>query len=137
MTRPHDDRFPVNTEEKYFIARFAAAYRPTPLTPAQRARFDAQIWDRLHTSAPKRHLVSVVATLALASVIAWLTVTGWPLLLPQEKPKAGTVVVQAIRTTAWEDDLLFPLESTEAIEHDDEAMLPDDYLAIAQTFLGS
>lgn len=135
MTRPHDERLPLHTEEERFIARFADAYRPAPMTSAQRTRFDAQIHHRLHTSTRKRQLVPVFATLALVSVVIWLTITGWLPLLPQEGKKAATVVVQARRSTTWEYDLLFPLESPEAIERDDEAVLPDDYLAIAQAFL--
>jgi hypothetical protein len=135
MKRPPEERPQLDGAEQQLVTRLAAHYTPTPLTPSQRAASDAALWARLQKRSRQKLLLPALATVATALLVAWLTVPGLFTSRPQENSIPGTGVVETRRAAPWEYELLYPRELTDTADQDDSAMLPEDYVAIAQVFL--
>jgi hypothetical protein len=133
--KPSEERPQLDREEEQFIKRLATHYAPTPLSPAQRVTFDAALWARLQQRSRRTLLLPAVATVATAMVVAWLTLPGLFTPRPRASSGPGTGVVETRRAAPWEYELLYPRELTDTADQDDRAILPDDYMAIAQVFL--
>lgn len=108
-----------------FLERLAEHYRPEPLGPAQRARFDARLRERIErrrrAPAWMPSLAGVTAALALAF---WL----WPAATPPPQPGVDLAALGA----GWEADVLLADEDAPLAEED---YLPDEYQAIAFAFI--
>jgi hypothetical protein len=119
--------------QEQFIARLAAHYTPTPLTPTRRVVLDEALWARLRRPL-RTKLVPALATVAVGIVVAWLTVPG--LFTPM--PRGGEArlsVGETSRSVQWAYELIYPRDFTGATEGDDSTIFPDDYVVIAQVFL--
>jgi hypothetical protein len=130
MSPNHD---PTNDREREprFVRQLAEHYRPEPLGPAERARFDARLRERVErdhrAAAWLPSLAGVAAALALA---LWLWPAGPP--TPETHVVAAADLPSDASDTRWETDVLLVDEDATLAEED---YLPDDYQAIAYAFI--
>jgi|SRR5262249_30748947 len=135
MTEPCDERPQLDRAEEQFVARLAAHYVPKPMPPARRAAWEATLWARLQAPRRRIWLTPALTTVAIAVVVTWLIL---PRLFMSVSRWGGEPHISAIGTPSlaqWGYELIYPRELTGATEHDDSAILPDDYRMIAQVFL--
>ena len=134
MTQPRDEWSQLDHVEEQFVRRLAAHYTPEPLTPARRVALDEALWARLQRQPRQMQLTPALATIAVAMLITCLTWSG--LFMPPAHQGGPSVSTPAMSSTEpWEYELLYSRELTGTAEHDDGAILPDDYLVIARVFL--
>jgi len=134
MTEPCDERPQLDRAEERFVARLAAHYVPKPMSPASRVAWEAALWTRLQKPRRRMWLAPVLATVGVAVVVSWLTLPR--LFMPM--PRGGEPRISTVETSSlaqWAYELIYPRELTGASEHDESAILPDDYRMIAQVFL--
>ncbi|HVH06154.1 MAG TPA: hypothetical protein VNE71_09175 [Myxococcota bacterium] len=110
-----------------WLERVRDGYAPPPVTPAQRAAFDARLRERIES--PRRGLpwlpLSVGAGLATAALAA---------LLVRRAPVATAPAGVAAADDEWAGEIL--LEDGSAYGDDDpEDALPPQYAAIASAWL--
>jgi hypothetical protein len=136
MTVNRGERTPLRSEDEEFAERLSASFSPAPLSPAQRAAFDAALAERL-ARRPSRLLVPVLAGAAAAAAVAlaWLLAPGAFDSAPTGRAGAGNVVADASDEASWELELLDPNALTNAGYPEDAEPLPADYAAIAGIFL--
>jgi hypothetical protein len=133
MTKQRDEQPQRDSDTEQFIARLAAHYTPTPLTPSRRVVLDEALWARLQR--PRRtRLVPALATVTAGILVAWLTLPGLFTPAPRGGDPRGSVV-EAPRNVQWASELIYPRELTGATERDDSPLLPDEYRVIAQVFM--
>ena len=134
MTQPRDEWPQLDHAEEQFVRRLAAHYAPQPLTPARRVALNAALWARLQRPPRQTRLTPALATAAVAMLITCLSWSG--LFMPPAHDGGPSVSISAPSSTEpWEYELLYSRELTGTTERDDGAILPDDYLGIAQVFL--
>ena len=134
MTQPRDEWPQLDHTEEQFVRRLAAHYAPKPLTPARRVALNAALWARLQRPPRQTRLTPALATAAVAMLITCLSWSG--LFMPPAHDGGPSVSISAPSSTEpWEYELLYSRELTGTTERDDGAILPDDYLGIAQVFL--
>ena len=134
MTQPRDGRPQLDHVEEQFVRRLAAHYAPEPLTPARRVALDDALWARLQRQPRLTRLIPALAPVAVAMLLTCLSWSG--LFMPPAHEGGPSVSTPAMSSTEpWEYELLYSRELTGTAEHDDGAILPDDYLVIAQVFL--
>jgi hypothetical protein len=134
MTQPRDEWPQLDHTEEQFVRRLAAHYAPQPLTPARRVALDEALWARLQRQPRQMRLTPALATVAVAMLITCLSWSG--LFMPPAHDGGPSVSISAPSSTEpWEYELLYSRELTGTTERDDGAILPDDYLGIAQVFL--
>ena len=134
MTQPRDERPQMDRAEEQLVRRLAAHYAPEPLPPARRVALDEALWTRLQRQPRLTWLTPVLATVAGAVLITWLTWSD--LFLPPAREAGPSVSKSALSSTEpWEYTLLYAPELSGTAESDDRAILPDDYLVIARVFL--
>ena len=134
MTQPRDEWPQMDHAEEQFVRRLAAHYAPKPLTPARRVALDEALWARLQRQPRLTRLTPALATVAVAMLITCLSWSG--LFMPPVHDSGPSVSTSAPSSTEpWEYELLYSRELTGSAERDDGAILPDDYLGIAQVFL--
>ena len=134
MTQPRDEWPQLEHAEEQFVRRLAAHYAPKPLTPARRVVLDEALWARLQRQPRQPRLTPALATVAMAMLITCLSWSG--LFMPPAHDGGPSVSISAPSSTEpWEYELLYSRELTGTTERDDGAILPDDYLGIAQVFL--
>jgi hypothetical protein len=134
MTQPRDEWPQLDHTEEQFVRRLAAHYAPQPLTPARRVALNAALWARLQRPPRQTRLTPALATAAVAMLITCLSWSG--LFMPPAHDGGPSVSISAPSSTEpWEYELLYSRELTGTTERDDGAILPDDYLGIAQVFL--
>jgi len=140
--RPQLDRVeegpsgPAPTQSRQqFVTRRAAHYVPKPMTPARRVAWEAALWTRLQEPRRRTWLAPVLTTVVVAVVVCWLTLPRLFMPMPRGggEPRISTVETPSL--TQWAYELIYPRELTGASEHDESAILPDDYRMIAQVFL--
>ncbi len=134
---------PPERADAEFVKRLADHYAPSPLSPSQRAVWDAALTARLE----KRRRAAVLPGLATAALAAALVfgLGGWFGLEtddPSVRPDPGvsatetrTLVVSAEDSVSdllddWEYLLAF-----QPADDGEDGQLPDDYMAIASIFL--
>ena len=134
MTQPRDEWPQLDHAEEQFVRRLAAHYAPKPLTPARRVVLDEALWARLQRQPRLTRLTPALATVTAAMLITCLSWSG--LFRPPVHDDGPRVSISATSSTEpWEYELLYSRELTGTAERDDGAILPDDYLGIAQVFL--
>jgi hypothetical protein len=134
MTQPRDEWPQLDHAEEQFVRRLAAHYAPKPLTPARRVALDEALWARLQRQPRQTRLTPALATVAVAVLITCLSWSS--LFMPPAHDGGPSVNISVMSSTEpWEYDLLYARELTGIDERDDGAILPDDYLGIAQVFL--
>ncbi len=134
MTEPCDKRPQLDRAEEQFVARLASHYAPKPMLPARRAAWEAALWARLQAPRRRIWLTPALTTVAVAVVVTWLILPRLFMLVT----RGGVSHISAIGPPSlaqWGYELIYPREFTGATEHDDSAILPDDYRMIAQVFL--
>lgn len=134
MTHSRDEWPQLDHVEERFVRRLAAHYAPEPLTPARRVAFDEALWARLQRQSRQPWLTPALVTVAVAVLITCLS---WPgLLMPPAHDSSPPINTTALSGTGpWEYELLYAHEFSGTAEHDDGALLPDDYRVIARVFL--
>src|SRR5919108_4580926 len=134
MTQPRDEWPQMDHAEEQFVRRLAAHYAPKPLTPARRVALDEALWARLQRQPRLTRLTPALATVAVAVLITCLSWSG--LFMPPAHHGGPSTSISALSSTEpWEYELLYARELSGPAEHDDGAILPDDYLGIARVFL--
>ena len=134
MTQPRDEWPQLDHAEEQFVRRLAAHYAPKPLTPTRRVALDEALWARLQRQPRLLRLTPALASVAVAMLITCLSWSG--LFTPPAHDGGPSVSIVALSSPEpWEYELLYARELTGTAEHDDGAILPDDYLSIAQVFL--
>lgn len=135
MTEPCDDRPQLDRAEEQFVARLAAHYTPSPMSPARRVAWEAELWGQLQKPRRRMWLAPALTTVAVAVVVAWLTLPRLFMPVPRGggEPRIGAVETPSL--VQWVYELISPHELTGATERDESAILPDDYRMIAQVFL--
>lgn len=118
--------------DRHFAERVSEHYRPKPLEPAQRARLDAELRDRIHRRrrAPIWVPAVVGAGAAAALALAWWASPVADTLLPSQRTPAE--IAWSAENTDWETDVLLVDANVVLLE---EAYLPGDYEAIALAFI--
>ena len=134
MTQPRDEWPQLDHAEEQFVKRLAAHYAPQPLTPTRRVALDEALWARLQRQPRQARLTPALATVAVAMLITCLTWSGL-FTSPAHDGGPSVSIVALSSPEPWEYELLYARELTGTAEHDDGAILPDDYLSIAQVFL--
>ena len=134
MTQPRDEWPQLDHTEEQFVRRLAAHYAPKPLTPTRRVALDKALWARLQRQPRQTRLTPALATVAVAVLITCLSWSS--LFMPPAYDGGPSVNISVMSSTEpWEYDLLYAPELTGIAERDDGAILPDDYLGIAEVFL--
>ena len=135
MTKPSDERPQLDRTDEQFVARLAAHYLPTPMSPARRIAWEEALWARLQRPPWRVWLAPALTTVAAAVVVGWLSL---PRLFMSMPGGGGAPHIGAVGTPSlaqWEYELIYPHELTGAPERDESALLPDDYRMIAEAFL--
>lgn len=135
MTEPCDKRPQLDRAEEQFIARLAAHYVPAPMPPARRTVWEAALWARLHRPRWRLWLAPALTAVGMAVVVAWLTLPRLFMPMPHGVGAPYLSVVGTPGFGQWAYELIYPRDLTGATEHDESAILPDDYRLIAQVFL--
>ena len=135
MTKPWDEQPQLDRAEEQFIARLAAHYVPTPMSPARRVAWEEALWARLQGRPRRMWLVPTLTTVGVAVMVAWLTLPRLFMAVPGGRGEARLSVGGMSSLGQWAYELIYPRELTGATEHDDSTILPDDYRMIAQVFL--
>ncbi len=139
----HDDTLPLTDADQAFVATLAAAYQPDERHPARDLAFDRALAARLE-GRPRRAWARwpVGLTLAAAAAVLVWVVAPRPASTPTPDPGAvgGALAVGTPPTAppaaaqgdleATSDPVLALLTPTDA-DVDDDALYPDDYLALA------
>jgi hypothetical protein len=119
----HTDR--ERESSQHFVERLAEHYRPEPLGPLERARFDARLRERIER---RRRAPAWVPS--LAGVAAVLALIWW--VWPAATAPSPAAVDRAASDASWEADVLLVDADAELAE---EEYLPDEYVAIAFAFI--
>lgn len=136
MTANQDERTPLRAEDEEFAERLAASFSPAPLSPARRAAFDDALAARLERRRSRLLLpVFAAAAGAAAAALVWLAAPGVFDPAATGREAADDAVAEASAAARWEFELLDLDSLTAADDADDLERLPDDYAAIAGTFL--
>ena len=142
MTANRDEGTPIRGEDEEFAERLAANFSPAPLSPAQRAAFNEALVARpLRHDPPvvgcSRLLVPAIAAAAgaAAAALVWLAAPGALDPTATGRGAADDVVAEASAAARWEFGLLDLDSLIYSDDVDDLEKLPDDYAAIAGTFL--
>jgi hypothetical protein len=137
MTVNRDEGTPLRAENEEFAERLAASFSPAPLSPAQRAAFNEALAARLERRRRSRLLVPALAAAAgaAAAALVWLAAPGAFDPTATGGRAADDVVAEASAAARWELGLLDLDSLIDADDVDDFERLPDDYAAIAGTFL--
>lgn len=143
------ERHPDADADRRFAERLAAHYRPQPLDPAARTRFDATLRERLERRPGLPAWLPVLASAAAALVLFWW---AWPAATPtNDAPESlPRVAVQVQAPTApatqtpdaaaspalqdWSADVLLA-DATDTGTPSEESYLPDEYVALAVAFI--
>ena len=120
-----NERAPLDPEDKDFVDRLAAHYRPPPLTSAKRVAFDEALRARIERPQRRGFFVPALATAAMAALV-WVTFSP---RLEGDESNPGVASV-------WGNELFLSSDVSPLDDRDDSEVLPDDYLAIASLFLG-
>lgn len=125
MTPREPQRPELEPGDERLLARLREAYRPEPLTRAQRAAFDAALQARLE----RRRVRLWMPVLALGAAAALLSLV---LVAPEREPAGAGPRVAALEHEAWAAELL--LSDGAGYGEEDAAAgddLPPQYAAIA------
>jgi len=133
MKRPPEERVDLAPEEREFVERLAASFRPAPLAARSRAAFDAALAERIARRRVRRRWIGLgglpaAAAAALAGV--WLVLGDAP--APRTEPETRSALFPA---QAWEEEVLLLDASSEPEADADLQVLPEEYLAIASAML--
>jgi len=121
-----------------FAERLAFHYRPEPLSPRARARFDAALHARLERPPARPAWLPGLAGVAAALALLWW---AWPAPAPEgnalgSAPAAlaadARADVEQPGETDWQADVLLTDADSSL---DEEEYLPDDYLVIAYALI--
>jgi hypothetical protein len=123
MSDEHDELTP---HQRRFLARVVDAYQAPRRSPERSAAFQREVEARIARARVPRWVPALAGAVATAA-IAWLAV-GIGLERGASVPREGEERV------ATAEEAILALSTDE--ESSDEA-LPDDYVAIANVFLGS
>ena len=147
MSTASTHRSPGQTDTE-FVTRLADHYAPPPLSPGQRAAWDARLAARLETRR-RAALLPGLATAALATALVF-GLGGWFGFESGDSPVRPAPVVSATQTrtlvVSAEDSVsdlpddweyLLALQPADEEEAEQPGLLPDDYAAIASIFLES
>jgi hypothetical protein len=126
----HDDA------DRRFAERLAVHFTAEPLSPQQRARFDARLRERIERRGNVRRALPALAG-AVAAAVAALAFGLWPAAVPEPGSTPAVVAEQPSEASpevfeGWEAEVL--LAGT-GVTLDEEGYLPDDYVVIAAAFL--
>jgi hypothetical protein len=135
MTRPCDERPPLDRTEEQFVARLAAHYTPTPMSPARRHAWEEALWARLQRPRRRMWLAPALTAIGVAVVVGWLTLPRLFMPMPGGGGEPHISAVERPSLAQSEYELIYPHALTDASERDDSAILPDDYRMIAEVFL--
>jgi ferric-dicitrate binding protein FerR (iron transport regulator) len=119
--------------DRRFAERLAEHYRPEPLDPAQRARFDAALRQRFERRQWAPAWVPALTGVAAALALGWWI---WPAATPPMDSGTGVAPVamaSSLEASEWEADVL--LTDTDETLAAEEAYLPDEYVALAVAFI--
>ena len=142
MSTASKHRPPGRTDAE-FVKRLADHYAPSPLSPGQRAVWDAALTARLET----RRRAVVLPGLATAALAATLVfgLGGWlgfetddPAVRPAPVVSATQTQTLGVSAEDSASDLLDDWEYLLALQpadDEEDGQLPDDYAAIAHIFL--
>jgi hypothetical protein len=134
MSSPNDDRPKLTPEDQEFVERVAASYAPPPMAAAERAAFDEALFGRVRRKHATRRWLTLAwlpAAAAAGLAAVWLF-SGWP---GSEGPAPSQEIAPALSARAWEEELFLDTGLFESEQPDDSELLPEEYLAIASTFL--
>jgi hypothetical protein len=133
MKRPPEERVDLAPEEREFVERLAASFRPAPLAGPERAAFDAALAERIARRRVRRRwtgLAWLPAAAAAALAGVWLVRGDAP--APPSAPETRSALFPA---QAWEEEVLLLDASFESEADADLEVLPEEYLAIASAML--
>ena len=134
---------PSGQTDAEFVKRLADHYAPSPLSPGQRAAWDAALAARLE----KRRRALVLPGLATAALAAALVfgLGGWfgfetddPSVRPAPGVSATAARAPVVASQESASDLLDDWEyllAFQPADDEEDGLLPDDYAAIASIFL--
>jgi hypothetical protein len=129
MKRPPEERVDLAPEEREFVARVAAGFRPAPLAAPERAAFDAALAERIARRRARGRWLGpgwIPAALAAALAGVWLATGGPPAPPDAPQPRGALFPAQA-----WEEEVLLLDASFDSEAEADLQVLPEEYLAIA------
>jgi hypothetical protein len=135
MMRLPDDRPPLDREEARFIEYLASHYTPPPMSAAKRVALDAALWARLRGRSRRIRWVPALATVAVVGIVVWFVMIGRVTQLPKGGREPGDGRIAVPRIVPWEYEFIFPPQPSAGDAQDENPVLPDDYVAIAQVFL--
>lgn len=142
MSTPTGHKLPERVDAE-FVKRLADHYAPSPLSPGQRAAWDAALTARLE----KRRRAAVLPGLATAALAAALVfgLGGWfgletddPSVRPDPGVSATAARAPVVASQESASDLLDDWEyllAFQPADDEEDGQLPDDYAAIASVFL--
>lgn len=130
----HTDRDPGL--DRHFAERVSEHFQPEPLAPSERARFDAELRERIH--GRRRAPIwapALVGTAAALALLWWASPIAEP--IPQSERASEVAASSQVDSASeipsnWEAEVLLVGADAVVLE---EAYLPDDYEAIALAFL--
>ena len=135
MTDEQRDRPSLSPQERRFVNRLNAAYRPLPMTARRRAALDARVRRKL--DKPRWHGPLVLGFTVASIVTAFLWV-GLPSVVNKTTSDSSVASVDGFLPDAWERRLFYGDVSDITIEEDESGvLLPPEYAAIESIFLES
>jgi hypothetical protein len=129
MSTPTPDRPDLTREEEEFVRKLAGTYVAPELSPQERIAFHARLEERIGRRHRFEHWRPVFAGAAIAAALAVLVFARSGTVSPPPGPAA----VNVASTTAENVILALATGAPEGQEKE----LPEDYLAIADVFLGN
>ena len=133
MKRAPEKRLDLEPDEREFLERLAASFRPAPLAASERAAFDAALADRIDRRRIRRRWIGLgwlPAAAAAALVGVWLVAGNGA--APPTAPETTSALFPA---QAWEEEVLLLDASFESDAETDLQVLPEEYLAIESAML--
>jgi hypothetical protein len=131
MTSPRDERAPLEGAKEEFVDRLAEVYAPEPMTAGERVAFEAAIRDRLARPRRRPVLIPAIGAAAAAALLWWVGSQS-----VDSVPAPAGEKFAAVPAGSWEDELFLSSDLSASEDRDESRTLPDEYLAIANAFLG-
>lgn len=127
-----------DARDDVWLERVRAVWRPEELSPGERRAFDARLEARIEAAAGRRWWSvpawQPVTAILVAALAAWLVSAG-DSPGPDPLPDPAMAARRPASLTAWEHEILNAGEAGTPATPVDDAMLPDDYRALAGLLL--
>jgi anti-sigma factor RsiW len=131
MTNPSSDRPNLSRDEEAFVRKLADSYVAPELSPNERAAFHVALEQRLARRRAVQHWRPVLAGGAVAAALAVLVLARGGDVAP---PAAENQRVVARKSSTTAEGVILAMATESPSEQ--EAELPEDYLAIEDVLLG-